>query len=117
MPSHFGAKLTTILSTQEMLFGGAGNSSLGLPDSRSNEVLLGIAGIDNRAQRQGECPLQRGVDKALKRAGACGSSDHEYQSASCQKVGRLQTMHPVRALPDLLQAPQAGSTFPPGLLE
>jgi hypothetical protein len=35
------------------------------------------------------------------------SSGYEYQSASDQTAGRLQTMRPVRALPDLLRAPQA----------
>jgi hypothetical protein len=65
MPSHFEAKLTTILSRQEMLFGGGGNSSLGLPDSRSNAVLLGITGIHCKAKHQGGCPFQEAFDKAL----------------------------------------------------
>lgn len=66
MPSHFGAKLTTILSGQEMLFGGSGEYLFRVTDSRSNEVLPGIPGIDSKAKRQGGVPpFQGALDKVL----------------------------------------------------
>jgi len=51
MPNHFGAKLTTNLSRQEMLFGGGG------------KYLFRVTGI--------HCTAKRAFDKALTARKAC----------------------------------------------